>query len=115
RPALELAGAVLGVGRIIQKRRYDDHREGLCRRSVKGREARSGMIIPCLERKPLRTAKRYDFERFGKVRARVARQERLRPEGLDRIAKIAESMDRRQRSRYLESSEAIRQPPLFRR
>ena len=115
RPALELAGAVLGVGRIIENRRYDDHREALCRLSVKARDALIGMIIPFFERNPLRTAKRYDFERFAKVMAMVERQEHLRPEGLDRIAKITESMNRRQRSRYLESSEAIRQPPLFRR
>ena len=115
RPALELAGAVLGVGRIIENRRHGDHREALNRLSVKGRRDLIDVIIPFFERNPLRTAKRLDFERFAEAMAMVEAREHLQPDGLDRIAKITESMNRRQRSRYLESSEAIRQPPLFRR
>jgi hypothetical protein len=37
----------------------------------------------------------------------------LTREGMDAIAIITETMNRKQRSRYLESSEAIRQPSQF--
>jgi hypothetical protein len=37
--------------------------------------------------------------------------EHLTESGLRHIARVTEQMNRRQRSRFLESSEAIRQPP----
>lgn len=115
RSALELAGTVLGVGRIIDNSRHDNHREGLCRLSVKGRRDLIEMIIPFFEHHPLRTAKRSDFERFVEAMTLVEAQQHLTTNGLRRIATLTQSMNRRQRSRYLESSEAIRQPPPLRR
>ncbi len=68
-------------------------------------------VVPFFEERPLRTAKRNDFERFAAILRKMERGEHLTEVGLRAIARTTESMNRRQRSRYLESSEAIRQPP----
>jgi hypothetical protein len=58
----------------------------------------------------LRTAKRLDFERFASVLRSMQDGAHLSEGGLRWIARETEHMNRRGRSRYLESSEAIRQP-----
>jgi hypothetical protein len=113
RPALELIQRAFGCGRIIEQHRSDARRAPLCRFSVKRRSELSSIVIPFFERNPLITAKRADFERFCSVLQMMERGEHLEEFGLRRIASITEAMNRRQRSRYLESSEAIRQPSRF--
>ncbi len=66
--------------------------------------------MPFFEERPLRTAKQLDFERFAAVLQMMQSREHLTESGLRDIAEITQCMNRRQRSRYLESSEAIRQP-----
>ena len=68
--------------------------------------------MPFFEERPLRTAKRADFEQFAAVLRMMGAGTHLHEDGLRCIASITESMNRRQRSRFLESSEAIRQPAL---
>ncbi len=111
RGALELIQGHFGCGRILEQQRHDDHREPLCRFSVKRRGDLRNIVVPFFERNPLITAKRADFVRFDTVLQMMERGEHLTESGLRRIASITEAMNRRQRSRYLESSEAIRQPP----
>ena len=110
RPALEYLIEVFGCGYIIEQHRPRDHRQELLRFSVKRRSDLMGRVVPYFEANPLRTAKRADFERFAQVlhlmQAGVHRSE----DGLRSIASMTETMNRRQRSRYLESSETIRQP-----
>ena len=72
-------------------------------------------VVPFFEEHPLRTAKRADFEKFCTVIRMMERSEHLTEAGLRRIAQITEQMNRRQRSRYLESSEAIRRLSPHRR
>jgi len=48
--------------------------------------------------------------KFAVIVRMMAQQLHLTAEGMSQIAQIAETMNRRQPSRYLESSEAIRQP-----
>ncbi len=91
RPALEGLIEFFGCGRIIENSRSDNHRYRRMRYSVKRRSELVERIIPFFEEHPLITAKKADFESFR-----------------------AETMNRKQRSRYLESSEAIRQPTLLR-
>jgi len=79
---------------------------------VKRRAELLATVVPFFEERPLRTAKRADFEQFAHVLHMMERREHLREDGLRRIASITETMNRRQRSRFLESSEAIRQPAL---
>ena len=110
RTALELLAEEFGCGSIIESNRTDNHREPLLRFSVKRRSDLVGVVIPFFEERPLRTAKQLDFERFASVLQVMQSGAHLTEEGLRWIARETEAMNRRQRSRYLESSEAIRQP-----
>jgi hypothetical protein len=110
RPALDLLREVFGCGRIIENRRHDNHRVHLLRFSVKRRRDLAERVIPFFEVRPLRTAKQLDFEKFATVVRWMDDGEHLSENGLRRIARVTEQMNRRVRSRYLESSEAIRQP-----
>ena len=78
--------------------------------SVKRRHDLVGVVVPFFEEHPLITAKRDDFIRFSQVLQLMQVGEHLCVDGLRRIAEVTEHMNRRQRSQYLESSEAIRQP-----
>ena len=97
-------------GSLIESHARDNHRESLLRFSVKRRSDLVDIVIPFFEQHPLLTAKRQDFERFAFILQLMQRGAHLEHEGLRSIAEITEVMNRRQRSRYLESSEAIRQP-----
>jgi hypothetical protein len=108
--ALELLGRQFGCGKIIENTRRDNHREPLLRFSVKRRMDLVERIIPFFEEHPLVTTKAEDFMKFAAVVRAMELGEHLREEGLARIARTTETMNRRGRSRYLESSEAIRQP-----
>jgi LAGLIDADG endonuclease len=112
RAALELLQEVFGRGTILEQHRADNHRVSLCRFSAKRRAQLVGSVVPFFEERPLRTAKRADFEQFALVLQMMGRGEHLHEAGLRRIASITETVHRRQRSRFLESSEAIRQPAL---
>jgi LAGLIDADG endonuclease len=115
RPALEDLGRYFHCGRIIENTRRDNHREPLLRYSVKSRQDLIERIIPFFEEHPLITAKQRDFESFCAVIDLMRAGAHLREEGLASIARITETMNRKRRSRYLESSEAIRQPAQFER
>jgi hypothetical protein len=69
------------------------------------------VIIPFFEANPLVTAKRDDFEKFAAIVRMMDERLHLSVGGLVRIARITEKMNHRKPSRFLESSEAIRQPP----
>ena len=110
RPALELLREVFGCGQIVENRRHDNHRHPLLRFSVTRRSDLVTAVVPFFEVNPLITAKRSDFEAFASVLQMMQAGEHLRADGLRRIAALTERMNRRARSRYLESSEAIRRP-----
>src|SRR5690348_5013223 len=114
RPALELLIELFGCGSIIESTRHDNHREPLLLFSVKRRRDLLGVVVPFFEERPLRTAKLADFRRVAQVLRSMEVGEHLEEGGLRRITSITEEMNRRKRSRYLESSEAIRQPPHIR-
>lgn len=115
RSALEELIRFFGCGSIIENNRSDNHRYLLMRYSVKARAPLIERIIPFFEEHPLITSKEADFQAFKSVVSMMEIGAHLTPPGLREIAGITETMNRRQRSRYLESSEAIRQPPLVRR
>jgi hypothetical protein len=110
RPALELLVEVFGCGKVIENTRHDNHREPLLRFSVKRRSDLVATVVPFFEERPLRTAKQSDFVLFADVLRSMEEAAHRTSEGLAAIARITEQMNRRQRSRFLESSEAIRQP-----
>ena len=95
-------------GKIFVNRRYDNHKEHLYRFCVRSLADLRGMIIPFFKDNPLRTAKREDFIKFSKV-VELMNGKHLTREGIEQIAKIAQTMNRKKPARFLESSEAIRQ------
>jgi len=112
RAALELLVEVFGCGTIIEQRRTDDRRVTVRRFRVKRRAELIGSVVPFVEERPLRTAKRTDCEQFAAVLRMMEGGAHLSEDGLRCIASVTETMNRGQRSRFLESSEAIRQPAL---
>ncbi len=100
-----------GCGDVYVNRRYDNHREHLYRYSVRNRAYLHSVIIPFFEANPLRTAKATEFQKFATVVQMMRMRLHLTVEGLTRIAKIAQTMNHRKPSRFLESSEAIRRAP----
>ena len=57
----------------------------------------------------LRTARREDFKKFVRVLELIGERKHLNSKGIMEIAKIAQTMNRRKPSRFLESSETTRQ------
>jgi hypothetical protein len=102
-----------GCGGIYVNRRHDNHREDLYRWNVRSQADLVTRIIPFFEANPLRTAKKDEFLRFREVVQMMVRREHLSFDGLRRIAEIAQTMNHRKPSRFLESSEATRQPTLL--
>ena len=111
RSALELLVEFFGCGRLIEQQRLDGRHQPLLRFSVKRRSDLEATIVPFFEQHPLRTAKQADFVRFVVVLQLMRDGLHLTTDGLQRIARETERMNRRAPSRYLESSEATRRPP----
>ena len=109
--ALEELQKFFGCGKIFINTRYDNHREPLYRYCVRSTKDIRGKIIPFFEKYPLRTAKQSDFERFIEILEMMGQKVHHTASGMKMIAKIAEQMNRKKPSRYLESSETIRQIP----
>ena len=115
RSAIDLLLEEFGCGSVIENRRHDNHHESLLRFSVKRRRDLLEVVVPFFEEHPLRTAKHSDFVRFASVLRSMEAGVHLTETGLRSIARETELMNRRQRSRYLESSETTRQPSHLRR
>ena len=113
--ALKLLATVLGCGQIYRNRRHDNHKEDLLSYQVLRREDLRQRIVPFFEANPLVTAKNEDFLKFREILEMMERRLHLSMDGLRRIALVQQTMNQRKPSRFLESSEAIRQPTLIRR
>ncbi len=111
--ALELLQSRFGCGRIYRNRRHDNHKEDLLCYNVFRWEDLRGVIVPFFDANPLVTAKREDFQKFKQVLDMMDRRMHLSLDGLREIALITQTMNHRKPSPFLESSEAIRQPPLL--
>ncbi len=111
--ALELLLTYFGCGKIYRNRRSDNHREDLMVYTVFNRRDLSQIIVPFFEVYPLITAKREEFVRFKRILELMDQRAHLSVDGLRLIAEIAQQMNHRKPSRFLESSEAIRQPTLL--
>ena len=115
REALELLRDFFGCGYVYESERHDNHRWPLARFVVRRRDDLSRSIIPFFEEHPLVTAKRNDFDRFARIISMMREGRHLDLDGVSTIASMTEGMNRRARSRFLESSEAIRQHTHHRR
>ena len=110
-PVLHDLEQFFGCGRVGVNHRHDNHRHDMWRWSVRSLVDLTESIIPFFERNPLRTAKAREFEKFSTIVRLMRERRHLTMEGLPSISGIAETMNFRKPSRFLESSEAIRQPP----
>jgi LAGLIDADG endonuclease len=102
-----------GCGRVGIYIRNDNHRSPLARWAVRSRRELTERIVPFFEANPLHTAKAGEFIRFARVLDLMTAKRHLTAAGVSEIARIAQQMNFRKPSRFLESSEAIRQPPRF--
>ena len=102
-----------GCGGVYINERHDNHREHLWRYDVRAPEDLRRSIIPFFEANPLRTVKKEEFIKFVSIIRMMQEGLHRSVEGLTAIAKIAQTMNHQKPSRFLESSEAIRQPTLL--
>ena len=109
-PSLELLKEHFDCGTIIRNQRHDNHREPVHRYSVRRGADLRERVVPFFESHPLRTAKREEFRKFVTILDWMALGRHLDLEGLVDIARMTETMNHCKPSRFLESSEAIRQP-----
>ena len=107
-PALKELEKFFSCGRIFVNKRYDNHKEHLYRYCVRSLKDLREEIIPFFEDNPLRTAKKEDFSKFSEV-VKLMDGRQLTRDGIEQIAKIAQTMNRKKPARFLKSSETIRQ------
>ena len=112
RKALELLQEFFGCGGVFVNRRQDNHKENLYRYCVRSIRDLQSKIVPFFDAHPLRTAKQNDFEKFRLVLAMMERGEHLEKAAIEKIAAICQTMNRRKKSRFLESSETISQTTI---
>ena len=102
-----------GCGNIFVNRRTDNHKENLFRFCVRSVADLREKVIPFFQENPLRTAKQQDFVKFVSVIRMMEEKKHLSIEGIAEIARIVETMNRKKPSRFLESSETIRQASVI--
>jgi hypothetical protein len=110
---LDLIRDYFGCGKIYRNRRRDNHRDDLFAYVVYNGQDLRQRIIPFFEANPLRTAKADEFRKFAAIVRMMEKRIHLNVEGMTHIARIVQTMNYRKPSRFLESSEAIRQPTLL--
>ena len=110
---LELIRSFFGCGGLYRNRRHDNHKEDLFVYNVHRRSDLVRRIVPFFEANPLLTAKWEEFLKFREILRLMESGVHLTVDGLRRIAQIQQTMNHRKPSRFLESSEAIRQPTLL--
>lgn len=109
---LELIKKVLVCGNICKSKEKGEygHKEPLYRYAVRSIKDLNDKVIPFFRQNRLRSAsKKIDFKKFTIVLKMMKRGEHLTRKGLIKIAKIAQTMNRKTPSRFLKSSETIRQ------
>ena len=84
-----------GVGQVLANRRYDNHREHLCRYVVRKRLDLLETIIPFFKRHPMRSPKQQNFEKFAQCVELISAGRHHSVDGLIEIAQIAETMNRK--------------------
>ena len=108
--SLELLRRFFRCGTVIRNGRHDNHREAMYRFSIRRGTDLRQRVVPFFESHSLRTAKGDEFLRFATILGWMDLGEHLHQQVLAELARAVETMNHRKASRYLESSEAIRQP-----
>jgi hypothetical protein len=99
--ALEKMRDFFGVGNLYINKRYDNHHEHLYRYVVRKRSELLDVIIPFFRKHTLKTTKNTDFKKFAQCVELVDRGVHLKKEGLIKIAKIANTMNRKKPGKIL--------------
>ena len=107
-PALEIFKEYFKCGKIFVNKRYDNHKEDLYRYCVRSIFEIEERIIPFFKKNQLRTSKKNDFEIFSRIIDSMSKRKHLTEEGFIEIAKLIETMNRKKKSRFLESPETKR-------
>jgi hypothetical protein len=98
---LEEMRRFFGCGRVYVNRRYDNHREDLCRYTVSRFAEPRDIIVPFFQQNPLRTTKRHNFVKFARIIELMDRKRHLTVPGIVEVARIAETMNHRKPSEVL--------------
>ena len=106
--SLELIKKYFDCGYIIRNNRHDNHHEAMMKYCVRSIADLREKIIPFFDQHQLKTYKRNDFKVFKKIVQIIFDKRHLSQKGLERIAKLISTMNRRKSSKFLESSETIR-------
>lgn len=109
--ALEIFQEFFGTGKIFVNKRYDNHTENLYRFCIRSVQELNETIIPFFKRNSLKTAKQKDFEIFASIIQDMIDRKHLSESGMQAIAKKIEQMNRKKKSRFLESPETTRRTP----
>ena len=107
--ALELFRKYFDCGRIFVNKRYDNHNENLYRFCVHSIQDLHEKIIPFFKKNKLRTHKQKDFKIFSEIVEKMMKKKHLTSKGMMGIAQRIKTMNRKNPSKFLESSETIRQ------
>ncbi len=107
--SLEELRSFFSCGGIYRNRRHDNHNEDILRYCVRRIRDLDKIIVPFFQTNPLKTSKRDDFEKFVQVIELMKVKKHLTFDGLEVIAKIAQGMNSRRYSKFLLSSETVRQ------
>ncbi len=86
--------AYFKVGNVYRNGRHDNHREDLFRYSVRRIAELSEVVIPFFEMYSLRTAKRFDFEKFARCLELMRARRHIEHGGLADLLEIAQTMNR---------------------
>lgn len=105
---LSLFKSYFGCGHVYLNRRFDNHIEDLYRYCVRSLKDLNKSIIPFFIRNELRSAKAKDFKIFCKIMDKINQRNHLTIDGLYEIAILASQMNRKIKSKFLESSLTIR-------
>ena len=109
--SLKLIRDFFNCGKVFINRRHDNHKENLYRYCVRSIKDLREKIIPFFKENELKTLKKKNFQVFSKIIKLMEKQEHFEKKGLKKIARMVEKMNRKKPSRFLESSETIRQTP----
>jgi hypothetical protein len=90
-----------GCGKIYRNRRRDNHREDLLRFNVYRFEDLRTKVVPFFRQHPLRTSKRENFEKFGRIIELMELRKHLSVPGIVEIAEITQTMNHRKPSEVL--------------
>jgi len=91
--SLQLMQDYFGVGRVYCNRRYDNHKEHLYQFVVSKRSDLLKTIIPFFQRYPLRTSKRFDFEKFVQCMRLIETNAHITHRGLLKLVEIMQTMN----------------------